>query len=55
MAYLELHDVGFTYPNGFTAIEHVSMSFELGQAVAIIGQNGAGKTTMVCLSRRKER
>lgn len=49
MAYLELHDVGFTYPNGFTAIEHVSMSFELGQAVAIIGQNGAGKTTTVKL------
>lgn len=49
MAYLELNDVTFAYPNGFTAIEHVSMSFELGEAVAIIGQNGAGKTTTVKL------
>ena len=49
MAYLELKNVSFAYPNGYTAVEHVDMSFELGEAVAIIGQNGAGKTTTVKL------
>ena len=49
MAYLELKNVGFAYPNGFQAVENVSMSFELGETVAIIGQNGAGKTTTVKL------
>lgn len=49
MAYLALKNVGYVYPNGYQAIEHVSMEFELGEAVAIIGQNGAGKTTTVKL------
>lgn len=49
MTYLELKDVSYRYPNGFEAIEGVSMKFDLGQAVAIIGQNGAGKTTVVKL------
>lgn len=45
MAYLELKDVSFCYPNGYRAVENISMSFEKGEKVAIIGQNGAGKTT----------
>lgn len=45
MSYLELKNVSFAYPNGYTAVEDVSMAFEKGEAVAIIGQNGAGKTT----------
>lgn len=49
MAYLELCDVDFSYSNGFEALHHVSMRFEMGEAVAIIGQNGAGKTTVVKL------
>lgn len=49
MAYLELKEVSFSYPNGYTAVEDVSMSFEKGESVAIIGQNGAGKTTTVKL------
>lgn len=49
MAYLELKNVSFSYPNGYTAVEDVSMSFEKGEKVAIIGQNGAGKTTTVKL------
>ncbi|MBS4177796.1 energy-coupling factor ABC transporter ATP-binding protein [Lederbergia citrea] len=47
MAYLQLKDVTFKYPNEFSAVENVSMSFELGEKVAIVGQNGAGKTTTV--------
>lgn len=49
MAYLELQNVSFTYPNGYTAVEEISMAFDKGEKVAIIGQNGAGKTTTVKL------
>lgn len=44
---IELINVSFKYPNGFLAVEDVSMSFKGGESVAIIGQNGAGKTTTV--------
>ncbi|MGJ9460028.1 energy-coupling factor ABC transporter ATP-binding protein [Oceanobacillus sp. CF4.6] len=47
MSFLTLNNVTYSYPNGFTAVENVSMSFEKGELVAIIGQNGAGKTTTV--------
>lgn len=47
MAYLELKNVSYTYPNGYEAVKNINMSFELGESVAIIGQNGAGKTTTV--------
>lgn len=49
MSYIELKDVSFTYPNGNVALENVSLDLEKGERVAIIGQNGAGKTTMVKL------
>lgn len=44
---IELLNVSYKYPNGFLAVEDVSMSFNAGEAAAIIGQNGAGKTTTV--------
>ncbi len=44
---MKLHHVRFAYPNGFLAIDDVSMEFAPGEKVAIIGQNGAGKTTLV--------
>lgn len=49
MSYLTLNDVTYRYPNGYKAVDGVSMSFEKGESVAIIGQNGAGKTTTVKL------
>lgn len=49
MSYLSLNDVSYSYPDGFRAIENITMEFELGESVAIIGQNGAGKTTTVKL------
>lgn len=49
MSFLSLNNVTYKYPNGYTAVEQVSMSFERGESVAIIGQNGAGKTTTVKL------
>ncbi len=46
---LILKDVSFAYPNGYVAVEHVSMNIKAGENVAIVGQNGAGKTTTVKL------
>ncbi|MBT2760384.1 ABC transporter ATP-binding protein [Paenibacillus sp. ISL-20] len=49
MAILTLDQVSFRYPNGTNAVDHISMSFQAGEKAAIIGQNGAGKTTAVKL------
>lgn len=40
-------NVVFNYPNGFCAIDDVSIEINKGEKIAIIGQNGAGKTTFV--------
>jgi len=42
---IRFDDVSFAYPNGHVAIENVSLSIAAGEAVAIVGQNGAGKTS----------
>jgi energy-coupling factor transport system ATP-binding protein len=44
---IEIKDASFEYPNGFVAIENISITIEDGERVAIVGQNGAGKTTAV--------
>lgn len=45
MAYMEIKDVSFSYPNGFEALSDLNISIDRGEKVAIIGENGAGKTT----------
>ncbi|ORC34670.1 hypothetical protein B4O97_12035 [Marispirochaeta aestuarii] len=40
-------NITFSYPDGYTAVEDVSLHISAGESVAIVGQNGAGKTTMV--------
>lgn len=44
-----LDEVTFRYPDGTAAVDGVHLSIERGERVAIVGQNGAGKTTMVKL------
>jgi ATP-binding cassette, subfamily B, multidrug efflux pump len=45
-------DVSFSYSPTSKLIEHLSLSVEPGQTVAIVGPTGAGKTTLVNLIMR---
>ncbi len=44
---IEIINASFKYPNGFLAIDNISITIKDGERVAIVGQNGAGKTTAV--------
>lgn len=47
MPVIEVKDLHHRYPNGFHALRGVNATVERGEFVAIIGQNGSGKTTFV--------
>jgi len=53
---IEFRDVSFTYPGKDpetqAALKHVSFTIHAGEAVALVGRNGAGKTTIVKLLTR---
>jgi ATP-binding cassette, subfamily B, bacterial len=53
---IEFRDVSFTYPGKDpetqAALKHVSFTIHAGEAVALVGRNGAGKTTVVKLLTR---
>src|SRR5699024_2142859 len=44
---IRLNSTSFTYPNATMAVDDVSLTIGDGERVAIVGQNGAGKTTAV--------
>jgi energy-coupling factor transporter ATP-binding protein EcfA2 len=44
---IEVKDLHHRYPNGCHALRGVSVTVDRGEFVAIIGQNGSGKTTFV--------
>ncbi len=44
---IEIKNASFAYPNGFVALENINITIQDGERVAIVGQNGAGKTTAV--------
>jgi len=49
---VEFDDVSFRYAPDRPLIDHVSLTVEPGQTVAIVGPTGAGKTTLVNLLMR---
>ena len=47
---IEFRDVSFKYPRTETwALRHVNMKFKIGDKLAIVGENGSGKTTFIKL------
>ena len=42
---LQTENLSFSYPNGFPALRSVNFSIRKGEIVAIVGKNGAGKST----------
>lgn len=51
--YLEFRDVSFRYPGTDAyALRHVNLKFKIGEKLAVVGQNGSGKTTFIKLMCR---
>jgi len=46
---IHLRDVSFAYPGGAPVLEHFDLTIPAGSSLAIVGQNGAGKTTIAKL------
>lgn len=47
---VEFRDVSFRYPGSdLWALRHVNMKFQIGKRLAIVGENGSGKTTFIKL------
>ena len=47
---IELRDVSFRYPGSEVwALHHVNLSFRIGERLAVVGENGSGKTTFIKL------
>lgn len=47
---IEFRDVSFRYPDTDTwALRHVNMNFRIGSRLAVVGENGSGKTTFIKL------
>ena len=47
---VEFQDVSFQYPGSdLWALRHVNMKFKVGSRLAIVGENGSGKTTFIKL------
>ena len=48
---IEFKDVSFKYPGSDSwALRHVNLSFKVGSRLAVVGQNGSGKTTFISSS-----
>lgn len=48
-SFLQAENVSYVYGDGTVALQDVSVSFESGELVAVIGSNGSGKTTLAKL------
>ena len=46
---IELNDVSYAYPDGYVALDAVSLKIASGERIAVLGANGAGKSTLLML------
>ena len=47
---VEFQDISFRYPGSSTwALRHVNIKFRIGRRMAVVGENGSGKTTFIKL------
>jgi len=46
---IEFKNVSYTYPDGVSAIDDISLTITSGEKVAVVGNNGSGKTTLALL------
>ncbi|WP_372644866.1 energy-coupling factor ABC transporter ATP-binding protein [Ancylomarina sp.] len=50
MPYIELENISFEYPNQTLALDQISLSVEKGEKLAVVGENGSGKSSLfLCL------
>ncbi|MDK2942440.1 MAG: cobalt/nickel transport system ATP-binding protein, partial [Acetobacterium sp.] len=42
---LDISELSYSYPDGHQAIEKISLSLKAGESVALVGANGAGKSS----------
>ena len=47
--FLKISDLTKTYPNGFKAVNGINLKMYNGQIFALLGHNGAGKSTIVSM------
>jgi ATP-binding cassette subfamily B protein len=50
---IKLEDVNLKYRDGTVALSNINMNIQAGQKVAIVGENGAGKTSLLRLITRQ--
>jgi len=43
---IQTENMGFTYPDGTSALQNINIEIKEGERVAVIGSNGAGKSTL---------
>ncbi len=49
---IEFHNVSFTYPGGEQVLDNFNLTVAPGQTVALVGETGSGKSTIVNLACR---
>jgi subfamily B ATP-binding cassette protein MsbA len=49
---VRIEDIGFAYPDGTAALDHLNITVPHGKTVAIVGSSGAGKSTIINLIPR---